>query len=138
MIAGSHGIPLVVSPDVGLQVLARPLLERLDRLVAAGGHLLGVHVVDPVHPVRQALAEVPDDDAEVRDAVERPRGDQAKQMQPGFGAEPPDRTVEPRLLVRADRIRRQGLRVQVQRNVEIGELLEDLAELRFVDEIGAP
>jgi hypothetical protein len=75
---------------------------------------------------------VPDHDPQPREAIEHPGGDDAQQVHPGLDGEPVDRTVQPGLQQRADHRPRRGVRVQVDRRVQVLRGLEDGPELRVV------
>src|SRR5262249_58933334 len=69
--------------------------------------------------VRQAFAEMAEDDLQSRVFVEQPAADQAQCMHRGFRRESPGRSEQPGVTFVESRVYRRRARVQIKRNAEV-------------------
>src|SRR5690606_32770139 len=105
-----------------------PALERLHGRVAPGRDDAAVEEIDPEQPERNALAEMADDDLELREPVEDAAHDQPQHVQARLDAEAIDRAVEAAREERLDHRPRRRLRMEVDGHVERLGGLEDRPE----------
>src|ERR1035441_3474459 len=79
------------------EILAGFAPQRPKARVAIARYRAAMHEIDAELPERQCLAQVPDDDLQLRKAVENPARDDAQQMQSGFHGEAVNCALKPAL-----------------------------------------
>src|SRR5580698_6354337 len=123
--------------NVFLDVVARLLLQLLNRRIAIGFHHRAMHEIDAEKPIGKALAQMSDHDAELREPIENTADDDAQKVQAGFHGEAEDGAVQATLDKRADHRFRGRCGMNIDRNIQMLSGFEDWPEFGIVQVFAA-